>query len=77
MFVYSPRDSCCDSDEGVGLPSIVLYGGNYWVIFGVFMCEGLIGEYVVTIFELVMSWTICVGEGDIGVCVWFRAPMIN
>ena len=26
VFVYSPSCSCCDSDEGVGFPAIVLYG---------------------------------------------------
>ena len=36
-------DSSCDGDDGVSLPSIVLKGINYWVIFRVFWvvaCSG-------------------------------------
>ena len=28
VFVYSPSHSNCDGNEGVGFPSIVLYGVN-------------------------------------------------
>ena len=46
-----PSDSNNDSDEGGGFPSIVLYVGDKWVVFGVFICSGLFGESVMAVCE--------------------------
>jgi hypothetical protein len=27
--------------------------------------------------SILMNWTVDVGEGDIGICVWFRAPIMH
>ena len=39
-----------------------------------FICEDLIREFVMTICEF-DEWVVIVGEGAIGVCVWFGAPI--
>ena len=76
VFMYSPSHFGCDGDEGVGLPCMVLYGVDKGVVFGVSMCEAWLGklswQYVNSV-----NWTVSVGEGDIGVCVWFGAPILH
>ena len=42
-------DSNCDGNDRVGLPSIVLYGVNYWVVFLVFTGDCLFWESVMTV----------------------------
>jgi hypothetical protein len=76
LMCIAPLTPTVMNDEGVGLPSLILYGVNYGVVFGVFMCEGLVGEYVVTICEFNELNCEC-GEGDIGVCVKFGAPIMH
>jgi hypothetical protein len=49
--VYAASYSGCDGTKGGGFPFIVLYGIDQGIIFNVFMCKGLIGEFVVTICE--------------------------
>jgi hypothetical protein len=49
--VYSSSDSCRDGNEGVGLPPIVLYDVNQWIVFGVLVHEGLFGEFIVAVCE--------------------------
>ena len=61
----------CDGNEVVGFPSFLLYHGLnhhvYLVCLCVRSCFGnLLWQYVNT-----MKWIVSVGEGDIGVCVWF------
>ena len=43
VFVYGFSDSDCDGDEWVSFISVVLYGVYYWVVFNVFVCDGLVG----------------------------------
>ena len=52
MFVYSPSYFGYDGYEGVGFSSIILYDVNKWVVFGMPVCEGLVGEIVVAFNEL-------------------------
>ena len=49
--MYSSFDSNCDGNEGVGLPSIILYVVNEWVVFDVLVHEGLFGESIMAICE--------------------------
>ena len=35
--MYGSSYPICDGDEGVYFPFVVLYGINWWVVFGVFM----------------------------------------
>ena len=52
---------------------IALINGSYLVCFCVMACYGnLSWQYVNS-----MSWTIVVGEGAIGVCVCFGAPIMH
>ena len=38
MYSYA----CCDGYEGVDSPPIVLNGCDYWVVFSMFLCDGLL-----------------------------------
>ena len=49
--MYSPSHSSRDGDKGVCLPTLILYGDNSWATFDVFVCEGLVGESIMTICE--------------------------
>jgi hypothetical protein len=49
--MYGSSNVCCDGYEGVGFPSIVLYSFNLWVIFGMFLCDGLFWETIMTVCE--------------------------
>ena len=52
---------------------MVLISGSYLVCLCVRAWSGnLLWQYVNS-----MSWTVSVGEGDIGVCVWFGAPIMH
>ena len=48
--MYSP--SYYDSNEGVGFPTTDLSVLNWWVIFGMFTGESLVGESVMVVCEL-------------------------
>jgi hypothetical protein len=51
---------------------IALMSGSYLVSFCVMACYGnLSWQYVNS-----MSWTMVVGDGVMGVCVWFGAPIM-
>ena len=47
----SSSHSCRDGDKWVCLPSLIVYNVNQWVIFVVFMCEGLVRESIMAICE--------------------------
>ena len=49
--MYGPSYSSRDSDEGVGLPTAILYAIDKWIIFGVFVCSGLCGESIMAVSE--------------------------
>ena len=49
MFTNGLSYFSSDSDEGVGFPSVVLCVVDKWVVFGVFVCYGLFGEYVMAV----------------------------
>ena len=52
---------------------IVLIGGSYLVCLCVRVCYGnLLWQYVNS-----MNWIVCLGEGNIGVCVWLGGPMMH
>jgi hypothetical protein len=51
MFIYNPSYFGYDGSEGVGFPSVILYGVNSWVVIGILVCEGLVKEFVVAICE--------------------------
>ena len=61
MFMYRSINSYYDGYEGVGIPSIVLYGVDLWVIFGEFFCNGLFGEYVIAVCEFYELYCSCGG----------------
>ena len=60
LFVYSPSDSGCDRDKGFCVPSFVSYFINQWVIFDLFLCDGLFGESVVAVCEFNELYCVCV-----------------
>ena len=41
-----------------------------------FVHKNLLRESIMAVVNL-MNWTVYLGEGDIGVCVWFGAPMMH
>ena len=51
MFIDGPLYSNSDCDGGVGFPSVVLYVVDKWVVLGVFVCYGLLWEYVMAVSE--------------------------
>ena len=52
---------------------VVLVSGSYVVCLCVRACSGnLLWQYVNS-----MNWTMNVGEGSMGVCVWFAAPSMH
>ena len=73
VFVYSSSYFSGNGNEGVGSPSIVLQCGDYWIIFGVFVCVTLFGEFIMTLCELGelyvvvwggQYWCLCLIEGS-------------
>ena len=71
MFVYGSSYSCCDGYERVGVPYIVSDGVIQWVIFGVFMYEGLLGESIMVICEFNELYRVMRGGGYGCLClVW-------
>ena len=51
VFVHGSSYPGCDVNKGVYFPSVILYHVNWWVIFGVFWFQGLVGESIVAICE--------------------------
>ena len=47
--MYGTSHPSCDGSEGIGSSSIILYGVDYWVVFGVILCEGLIRESIMAV----------------------------
>ena len=43
--------SCRDGDKWVCLPSLIVYSVDQWVVFVVFVGEGLVWESILTICE--------------------------
>ena len=74
--MYGSPNSCCDGNDGFGLPPIVLCGvinGSYLICLCMRVCSGnLSWQYVNS-----RSWTVRVGEDVIGVCVWFEALIMH
>jgi hypothetical protein len=52
---------------------VVLSGGSYLVCFCLRAWLGNLSFQHVNS----MSWTVSLGEGDIGVCIWFGAPIMQ
>ena len=74
--MYSTSYSGGDGNKGVGFPPLVLYGVDYWVVFGVFVCEGLFSESIVIVCKF-NELDLYLGDGGIGVCGWLRAPIMH
>jgi hypothetical protein len=52
---------------------MVLFSGSYLACLCVRACSGnLSWQYVNS-----MNWIVCLGEGDIGGCIWFGAPSMH
>lgn len=43
--------SCRDGDKWVCLPSLIVYSVDQWVVFVVFVGEGMVWESIVTVRE--------------------------
>ena len=47
--MYDASYSCCDGDEGVYFPTVVLESANKWVVFSVFMAKDLVKESIMVV----------------------------
>jgi hypothetical protein len=75
-FVHSPTYSGCDGNEGLvfhPLFCMVFIIVSYLVCLCVRARSGNLSWQYVNL----MSWIASVGEGDIGVWVWFEAPIMH